>query len=389
MSVMIEQIRFQNYRQYQSGVLHFDTTSEHKLTAFVAQNGTGKTTILNAMTWCLYGKEYQISDVSKALPIVNTKVLNASEGQVAVSVTICVSDENRSVEFTRTHSFDRRNPKIPSAESFIALETPYGAGNSQLYEGEAAEAMVKQFFDEAIYNFYFFDGEKLQEFFHTKLKQSIYNLSQITLLDNAIDHTKKYQKKLTGLLSKAVPDIEKLQEQKEALESQITSARMLVDTALRDKADANRNVRDLDSNLRGYHPVKNLQEHREELEKEFDRTEEKQKELAKRQSAFIREYIVLLNLYPRVMKSYQYIDEKMKHGDLPPAIDKAKVQHMLDHTEEPCPLCHASLTEDGIAYLRDLLDRIAVSSRTSNFLSEMSTAGDRDRRDTEVQRKTR
>lgn len=59
--------------------------------AFIAPNGTGKTTLLRMIIWCLYGEETPGSTPSqegKRLPLVNTKVLQQSETGAKVPVTV-------------------------------------------------------------------------------------------------------------------------------------------------------------------------------------------------------------------------------------------------------------------------------------------------------------
>ena len=79
MSVSIDKIEFKNYRQYGTGTIHFSTPGEYNLSVLIAKNGTGKTTLLNAITWCLYGKEPHLADESRALPIVNNDVLRKAQ----------------------------------------------------------------------------------------------------------------------------------------------------------------------------------------------------------------------------------------------------------------------------------------------------------------------
>ena len=96
MSVYIDKIIFKNYRQYGSGVLRFDTKNDIKLSVFVAKNGTGKTTLLNAITWCLYGEEKQLDQNETPLPLVNTAILQKAniDDVIPVCVKVEVIDYN-------------------------------------------------------------------------------------------------------------------------------------------------------------------------------------------------------------------------------------------------------------------------------------------------------
>ena len=47
MSVIIDKIVFENYRQYGTGALHFNRTKDGLLSFLWRKTGTGKTTLLN------------------------------------------------------------------------------------------------------------------------------------------------------------------------------------------------------------------------------------------------------------------------------------------------------------------------------------------------------
>ena len=78
MSVTISKIEFENYRQYGSATLHFPQSNDSKLSVVIAKNGTGKTTLLNAITWCLYGKEYHLTNKDPSVPSVQAHSLASS-----------------------------------------------------------------------------------------------------------------------------------------------------------------------------------------------------------------------------------------------------------------------------------------------------------------------
>ena len=57
----IDFIKLENYRQYKDLKIEFSTSENQNLTIIQGANGAGKTNLLNAITWCLYGKEKHIA----------------------------------------------------------------------------------------------------------------------------------------------------------------------------------------------------------------------------------------------------------------------------------------------------------------------------------------
>lgn len=383
MGIVIDKITFENYRQYGTGSLSFNKTDEGMLSVMVAQNGTGKTTLLNAITWCLYDKELHLADEKKALPLLNSAVARSlPEGSlVPVSVTIRVLDEKDIVEFHRTMNFKISSDShgnsriIPGKTKFSVSITPVDDfENTTVLEGPDAGVVVKQYFDFDIFKFYFFDGEKLRDFFITgqaNIQKSIFNISQVTLLENAISHLKSMHTTRTKKLAKDCPDIAALTAERDKLESRLATARATLADSRSEAAERSRRRDELDEILRGYDPIKKLQEERKTLEKELDKIEVEEGAYHTDRSTFIRQYTVLLTLYPRIKHTLELISGKEADGDLPPAIDKDQVRRLLAHLDEPCPLCNRTIGETGREHLEALLEKISVSSHTSNYLKEI------------------
>lgn len=384
MSVIINKITFMNYRQYGTGTLSFDTSSNGMLSVIIAKNGTGKTTILNAITWCLYGKELHLSDEKKALPVVTSDVVKNSDVDdlIQVEVSLTITDEDSIVEFKRVEAFkvaiDSFNNKhvIPGNNQLTATTTKIESfSNTEIKTGADADIIVKQYFDEAIFKFYFFDGEKLRDFFSAtqanSIQQSIFNISQITLLENSCSRLRKMSSDRTKKIAKDSPDIAKLNHEQEKQEKTRAAAVLTYETngELADSLSQEREK--LDDLLRGYEPVKRLQEERDDLTKKNRKIDDEIKEHKLKKTAFIRKYLVLLNLYPRIKKTLEIIAEKEAAGDLPPAIDKELIKRLLEHPDQHCPICDSSIDETAVEHIQKMLTQFSVSSRTSNYLKEI------------------
>jgi len=384
MSIIIDKIVFENYRQYGSGSLSFHADDNSKLSVLIAKNGTGKTTLLNAITWCLYDKELHLADEKTALPLVNAaSARSLPEGSlIPVSVAVTVLDGTNIVEFYRVINFKTSigadgNPRYIAGKSkFVVSITPAGDfENTTVLQGLDADLVVKQYFDEAIFKFYFFDGEKLRDFFaagqSNTIQQSIFNISQVTMLENACGRLKRMHNDRTKKLAKDSPDIAALNAEREKQERRLATARDTLSDSRAEVIELTHKREELDEILRGYDPIKKLQQERQDLETTLKKIEEEEKIYRSDRSTFIRQYFVLLTLYPRIKHTLDMIGSKEADGDLPPSIDKDQVRRLLAHLDEPCPLCNGVIGETGRKHLESLLDRISVSSHTSNYLKEI------------------
>lgn len=203
--VEIKQIVFKNYRQYKDVTINFDDESDNKLHVLRAKNGTGKTTFLNGILWCLYEKELYMNNEQTALKVINEGIVqDANAGdEVRVSVTIKISDNDDFIYFERVQKFKinynslNNNMKIAesSGKTYFTITKTTKNGNTEVLEDdERTTELLRQYFDESIYNYYFFDGENLRDYFNKNksenVKNSIFNISQVTLLQNACTRVK-------------------------------------------------------------------------------------------------------------------------------------------------------------------------------------------------------
>ena len=149
-------IEIKNYRQYRDLKLEFKH-GEHDLQVLIGDNGTGKTNLLNAFTWCLYGKEPHlgIEDIKKGEPKLNKDALaeafEASKFEVTVSIAIELEDRNDVIRVERqlpcrVKSRTEITEKIAD-ESFRLTRIPED-GNAKVFSDEAAEIRVNQLLPE-------------------------------------------------------------------------------------------------------------------------------------------------------------------------------------------------------------------------------------------------
>lgn len=109
---MIEWCVLENYRQFEGRQrIRFSRDPKRNITLIVGSNGTGKTNILRAICWCLFGKELIAGKTEEGLPISagrkHSRGLAGNESAM-VKVTLAVSDVKASkLKLTRAGVFER------------------------------------------------------------------------------------------------------------------------------------------------------------------------------------------------------------------------------------------------------------------------------------------
>lgn len=385
--IKIEKIEFFNYRQYRNVSISFSDKHNYQLHILRAKNGTGKTTFLNGILWCLYAKEYYINDESKALKVINETVVQDANVNdiIEVKVRLTISDEDKYVIFERGQKFNIFEDPLTSLKQTIEIGKPvlkvienpkFTYENSKVYEtDDETQRIVKQYFDEDIYSYYFFDGENLRNYFDkknaSKVKDSIYSLSQVNLLSNASRRTEVLSEEKSRELTKnknldlsVYDQVDSLKDEIERLEKDNHDIEVNL-SVISQRLD------DLNSQLAGYKPVRDLQLRREELDKRLKKLEKEKDDIFTRKKEFIRTYYTLFHLYPRLKSTLNMIDYKEKHGELPPRIDKRQVEELLENHDANCPMCDGELNDHAIDHLKQLLLELEVSSQSSNYLSSI------------------
>ncbi len=365
-------IEFENYRQYKNKQkIVFSDDSTHNFTVIQGANGAGKTNLLNGITWCLYGKELHFSKKYIGLPIINEKKLfELKEGEeIEASVTIVLGDEKP------YYIFKRSIKGIKNNEKFNYIEQPLNGWfllNNDWKESSSPTITLNGLLPEGIKNFFFFDGERLDDFFKIgndeEIKKAILSVSQIDLLDTAIGHIndKKIQieKEADGLSLKAKELVSKIDSAKKPLEIN----RVFLGDLIKQKTDTATNLSDIEEKLResSIPLVNQLQNERDNLSGTIDKID--------LQKSSVREKSIehLISLGPlvygkgAVSTSLEIINKKYQRGELPPKIRNPFLRELLVSGE--C-ICGADISSGRS---REKIEQLLTKVSLSEIDSEIS-----------------
>ena len=75
----IERVEISNFRQYRNATFEFGKKGTHDLHIILGNNGVGKTNLLNAISWCLYGTEPHLGNEKIARKRINGRMNEGSK----------------------------------------------------------------------------------------------------------------------------------------------------------------------------------------------------------------------------------------------------------------------------------------------------------------------
>ena len=150
----IRKVQLNNFRQfYGEHELEFATGAEQNVTLVHAENGFGKTTILNAVLWAFFHET--TTKFERPNEIVNYGALEERKTHASVSVEFELKGSNYIV--TRTHDEDGRGRDKTNLAAFRVE-------NGALQVLKAPQTFISSVVPEEMAKYFFFDGEAAEAF---------------------------------------------------------------------------------------------------------------------------------------------------------------------------------------------------------------------------------
>ena len=377
----IESLHIRNMRQLKDLSLRFGKgSSNNDLHIILAENGVGKTNIVNAITWCLYNKEMHLRDEETALPLLNNQIIEelrksgGGTAEVMAELTISTDDSNDKITFKRIGQFNVTNDACILLSDKLTISKMGSGGFHLIEDEEETTQIIHKYLPEEINNYVFFDGEQLEKFFSQNqldnVRSGINELTQASYLKKSYEFIDQYIRnvlnpKIANLGSK---EIAEQQKKVDLLADQIELAKQTIDELGVQIKKCDDEISKFTITIRG---CENLREKTEELEQvENDLEELHKKETVKTHELikFTREYYSYFGLYPSMKAFHAYIKEQDSKGNLPPRIDKNILSKIL--SSRHCSVCDSeNLNDHSLEYVKELEQSLSVASATSAELN--------------------
>lgn len=281
--MLINSIDITNFRVF-AGHQHvdFSTEADKNVTIILADNGTGKTTLAQAFSWCLYGR----TAFKKSNDLLSFSVRDAlCEGETAkVEVTLSVLHKNIEYFISRTQDYRKDGiTKLSPGSPILSVSYKQKDGQIQYVENEKEkEDVVNEIMPSSISSYFFFDGERVEKMGNEiqdgrsdEFKTAVENLLGLSAISEAIRHLKGSSSMVIGSYNKDYNENSDQEYQK--AERAVASAESRIIALNAKISDLNETKADLTTQRDKYHEELSKGKETKELAVERERLQEANK----------------------------------------------------------------------------------------------------------------
>ena len=331
--MILDHIKITNFRQfYGVQTLHFSKSKEKNVTVIHGENGFGKTALLNAFSWCLYGT----INLPQQDVLANERAeCDSKDGdRIKVSVELNFRDKNNDYSVLRTLESQKINGKLQTIGENRLLVS-YKDETGRTLTPQNAQNIIDQILPETMCPYFFFDGERIDNLSKKEgskeIQNAIKNIMGLEVLERSKLHLNEVRKEFMKELGLyASSELQELIKKKTTLEDKIADLALRQVTnsgnmeALKDEKGK------IEDKLREQEGAKELQTQREQLEKHKAQIQEDIKNKLAEIKSFCSKQGYLAFTHHLVKSVSAVIDEKRVRGEIPAGIKQQFVEDLLE-----------------------------------------------------------
>ena len=330
--MIIDFIQLKNYRPYLDTKIDFSSTERKNFIIIVAENGKGKTSLMSAITWCLYGEELHLDKKGLTeFPIYN--VNSASQlkesGELPVEVEIGFSEVDKQWTVKRTQQFRKKEGEKElrkvQGEMFDVMSKERG---KSWVSHQNPNVFVERYFPRSINEYFFFNGERLDDYFketsRDAIEREVNKIAQIDLLDSLIGHLESINRDFIKNLKISNPRIEEAQSEYDMWDKSIQSQKEELEGLRRQLREFEKDEKELqkDYDRCNITELKELNTKRTALEEEIKRLQSQLDELYEERLDLLVSEAPRILCLPALKTTRDLLRQKEEAKELPPSYKK-------------------------------------------------------------------
>ncbi|HEY3821773.1 MAG TPA: AAA family ATPase [Polyangiaceae bacterium] len=268
----LQELRITNFRQFHGQQEVTFASGAKNITVIHGYNGSGKTALLNAFVWCLYGRV--TDDLEAPDRLLNeaaaSELKAAEDGLVEVRLRFVAGGLTYTAQRQVVYRKDPSGALVPASDPGLSL---WRVGESGAQEKVAnAQNVIDQILPQRLYPFFFFNGERVESIAspdaYNDVEEGIKTLLDVEIYERSVRHLRE---QVVTELSRDLrqfgsDEATKLDDRLNALMAQETQVREKLTLERQNFASVEKELEDIDQALHRLEAVRELQSRRRELE---------------------------------------------------------------------------------------------------------------------------
>jgi DNA sulfur modification protein DndD len=340
--MILNKVTIENFRQFRGRQeLYFSTVSNRNVTLVHAENGFGKTALLNALLWGFYGHEGLSEELQKKGSIIHESTAARSKKPSAVAAKVTIWFTHDSEKYRLERELTLAQQQIDSRKTDLVLEVNR---DGMPYVERKPQERILAFMPIGISEFLFFNGEGIEHLAREenteKITAAIRQMLGLNLLQAAIKDLRSpspvYSKLREELRERTSANkAAKIQEQSsvdDEIEEWTTRLKNNQESSQANESNLFTVNSKLESNRESHH----LQVRRSELEKQQSRLEEQKVNNEKRLGQIVAEDGFSLFAGELITRGREIVNRLRSENKIPAPVLNSFLQELLDRHKCIC-----------------------------------------------------
>lgn len=281
--MLLKKLTLSNFRQFKDKeTIMFSQDKNANITLIIGVNTSGKTTILQSLLWCFYGKA-RFKTAEKLFNEENAKLMKENEiKEISVSVELSHAGEEFIIE--RKQLSKKIGSKVELVgPSKLRIFRKNELGVTEPINDLYVEDAMNDILPEDLSEYFFYDTERFGNITEKKdVTKAVKGLLGLTILENAIEHLGRRTRSDSVIGSfqndlnlEGNKDIKKIKEDINTIDEQIVICKEQIEQTKSELKIFNDRLMEKEEELRALAETMSIQNRIDELRKQFENNNKK------------------------------------------------------------------------------------------------------------------
>lgn len=336
--MIIKSLTLSNFRQFKDEeTIKFSENKDSNITLILGDNTSGKTTILQAFLWCLYGRA-KFSSEEKLFNEQTANLMNEHERtDVRVSIELEHAESDYIIE--RSQECMKRNGTVALiGNSELKIVRKGATGETINVPKYELDNTINEILPGDLSEYFFYDTERFGNVTEKKdVTEAVKGLLGLTVLENAIVHlgTRRRSGTVINTFYEEInvegnKELQVLNEQIKTAEDNVTRFERMIDQFKSEKESYKNKKDDKEEELKGYEETEDIKKHIDSRRKEKSN---KENELEDTQGRFLKDFqrgTLSYFISPLVKESQKFLGETEVNDEFISGMDSRSIDDIIE-----------------------------------------------------------